>query len=39
MDGSYYGQDMSLTDSYESRDLEPGLILTKFLTFRQFRGS
>ena len=29
MDDSYGGQDMSLTDSYKSRDLEPGVIITK----------
>ena len=36
MDDSYGGQDMSLTDSYKSRDLEPGVILTKFLIFDRF---
>ena len=28
---------MSLTDSYKSRDLEPGVILTKFLIFGDFQ--
>ena len=28
---------MSLTDSYKSRDLEPGVILTKFLIFGRFQ--
>ena len=27
---------MSFTDSYKSRDLEPGVILTKFLIFGRF---
>ena len=36
MDDSYDGYDMSLTDSYKSRDLEPGVIITKFLIFRRF---
>ena len=31
MDDSYGGQDMSFTDSYKSHDLDPGVILTKFL--------
>ena len=30
---------MRLTDSYKSRDLEPGVILTKFLIFGRFRDS
>ena len=37
MDDSYGGQDMSLTDSYKSRDLEPGVILTKFLILGHFQ--
>ena len=28
---------MSLTDSYKSRNLEPGVILTKFLILGQFQ--
>ena len=28
---------MSLTDSYKFRDLEPGVILTKFLIFGDFQ--
>ena len=30
---------MSLTDSYKSRDLEPGMIHTKFLILGNFRDS
>ena len=30
MDDSYGGLDLSLTDSYKSRDLERGVIVTKF---------
>ena len=37
MDDSYGGQDMSLTDSYKSLDLEPGVILTKFLILGDFQ--
>ena len=37
MDDSYDRQDMSLTDSYKSRDPEPGVILTKFLIFGRFQ--
>ena len=33
MDDSCGGQDMSLTDFYKSCDLDPGVILTKFLIF------
>ena len=36
IDDSYGGYDMSLTDSYKSRDLERGVILTKFLIFGRF---
>ena len=39
MHDSYGGWDMSLTDSYKSRDLEPGVILTKFLIFGRFSAS
>ena len=39
MDDSYGGLDMSLTDSYKSRDLEPYVILTKFLIFGRFSAS
>ena len=39
MDDFYGGQDMSLTDSLKSRDLEPGVILTEFLIFGRFSAS
>ena len=39
MDDSYGGYDMSLADSYKSLDLEPGVVLTKFLIFGQFSAS
>ena len=39
MDDSYGGWDMSLTDSYKSRDLEPGVILTKFLISERFSAT
>ena len=39
MDDSCGGWDMSYTDSYKSRDLEPVVILTKFLIFGRFSAS
>ena len=37
MDDSYGGQDMNLTNSNKSRDLESGVILTKFLILGDFQ--
>ena len=31
--------ELSLTDSYKTSDLNPGVILTEFLIFRRFSGS